>query len=69
MACVQFTAGELWVVSMIHALVAKVFAYLKHSLQSANQQLFEIKFRSDSQEKLHVEFMEVCLKGFLEVSN
>ena len=60
---VDLHAGELGVVRAVHALVAEVLAQLVDTVESADDQLFEVELRGDAQVEVDVERVVVRDEG------
>lgn len=60
---IEFTAGILWIVSLVNGLVSKVLSDFENPLKSSYNKLFEIELGCDSHIKFHVEIIMMSDKG------
>lgn len=60
---VKLATGVLRVVGLIDGLISEVFTDFKDSIKAADNKLFQVKLRSNSHVKLHVEIIVMSDKG------
>lgn len=59
---IELTGREFRVVSQVNALISELLSDFEHAVHTSNDELFEVKFRSNTHEKLHGEVIMESLE-------
>jgi len=59
---IEFTSGELGVVSHIDAFISELLTNFEYTLHSTNNEHLKVKLRGDSHEKFHIEVVMESLE-------
>ncbi len=60
---INFHSGEFRIVRPVHSLVAEIFCKLINSVETANNQTFQVKLVGNAQIERNVQRVVVCFKG------